>query len=509
MKRAMGAASALAIAAVLNPAPAAADAEQLAAACGACHSEVEGGGLSRISGQRKSPEGWMMTINRMNLIHAAGIAPETRNALVVYLSDTQGLAPAETAAYRYALEKNPSTIESFEEPLKSMCARCHTGARAMLQARTPEEWTTLIDFHVGQFPTVEYQALGRDRDWYKIAREEIAPMLAESHPLETEAWTAWSGADHKPVAGDWVVLTDLPGKGQAYGRLSVTGEASPYQVTGEMKLADGTALPVKGTMNLYTGYEWRANLTVGDTPMRQVIALSEDGARLEGRQFVHAHDSLGGRITGARADGPATVLGAVPEAAKGLSAPVQLVGVGLDGATAEGGALGGLAANAFGATATVSAEAPGLVQVSAGGTGAAIGLFDRIDSLTVEPAFTIARIGGEGAPAITPAGFRAVAWWAGPDAQPGTEDDIRIGQVPATWSVDNLHEVAAKMEDTRWAGTMAADGVFTPAVAGPNPERPFSTNNAGELTVKAEAEGASGAGTMIVTVQRFIDTPIR
>lgn len=509
MKRAMGAASALAIAAVLSPAPARADADQLQAACGACHSEVEGGGLSRIAGQRKTPEGWMMTINRMNLIHDAGIAPETRNALVAYLADTQGLAPSETAAYRYALEKNPSTIEEFEEPVKSMCARCHTGARALLQARTPEEWTTLIDFHVGQFPTVEYQALGRDRDWYKIAREEIAPMLAESHPLETAAWTAWSGADHRPVAGDWVVLTDLPGKGQAYGRLSVAGEASPYRVTGEMKLVDGTALPVQGTMNLYTGFEWRANLTVGDTPMRQVIALSEDGQSLEGRQFVHAHDSLGAPITGARADGPPAVLGAAPEAARGLSAPVQIVGVGLEALTAEGGALDGLAANDFGAAATVTAAAPGLVQVRAGDSGATIGLFERIDSLTVDPAFAMARVGGEGAPPITPAGFRAIAWWNGPDGQPGTADDIRVGEIPATWSVDNLHEVAAKMQDTRWSGVMGADGVFTPAVAGPNPERPFSTNNAGELTVKAEAEGATGTGTMIVTVQRFIDTPIR
>lgn len=509
MKRAMGAASALAIAAVLSPGPASADAELLAQTCGGCHSEVEGGGLSRISGQRKTPEGWMMTINRMNLIHDAGVPTETRNALVAYLADTQGLAPSETAAWRYALEKDPSTIESIEEPLHTMCARCHTGARVMLQARTPEEWALHMDFHVGQFPTVEYQALGRDRDWYKIASEEIAPMLAETHPFETAAWTEWAAAEKTPVAGDWVVLTDIPGKGPAYGRLTVAGDASPYQVTGSFRLADGTELPAEGRMNLYTGYEWRANLTVGDTPMRQVVALSEDGQRLEGRQFVHAHDSLGGPITGARADGPATLLGAVPEAAKGLSAPVQLVGVGIDGATATGGALGDLAANDFGATATVTAEAPGLVQVSAGETGAAIGLFDKIDSLTVEPAFTIARVGGEGAPPITPAGFRAIAWWAGADAQPGTEDDVRIGQVPATWSVDDLHEVAAKMEDTRFSGTMGADGVFTPAVAGPNPERPFSTNNAGELTVKAEAEGTIGTGTLIVTVQRFIDTPIR
>ena len=81
--------------------------------------------------------------------------------------------------------------------------------------------------------------------------------------------------------------------------------------------------------------------------------------------------------------------------------------------------------------------------------------------------------------------------------------------MPATWTVENHNETAVKMEDARWAGTMAADGIFEPAVAGPNPERPFSTNNAGELTVKAEALGLTGEGFLIVTVQRFIDPPIR
>ena len=204
-----------------------------------------------------------MTIVRMRLIHGLEISAADQAALVAYLADTQGLAPSETEGYRYALEKDPNVVEAFDEPFRSMCARCHTGARVLLQRRTPEEWATHIEFHVGQFPTVEYQALGRDRDWYQVARDEMAPMLAELHPLESEAWTAWSAAEKPAVAGDWVVLTDLPGKGAAYGRLTVEGDASPYTVSGEMRLADGTALPVSGSMNLYTGYEWRANLTVG------------------------------------------------------------------------------------------------------------------------------------------------------------------------------------------------------------------------------------------------------
>lgn len=510
MKTVLGATSALALAAGLAALPAQADETLLAEACASCHAMTDAG-LSRIAGQRKTPEGWLMTIVRMRVVHDMEISATDQAQLVAYLSETQGLAPSETTGLRYALEKDPDVVEAFDEPIASMCARCHTGARALMQARTAEEWDLLVEFHVGQFPTIEYQALGRDREWYRIARDEIAGMLAESHPLETEAWTAWQAAEKPAAAGDWVVLTELPGSGPAYGRLSVSGEASPYSVSGALRLADGTALPVSGQMNLYTGYEWRANLDVGGTPMRQVLALSEDGTRIEGRQFHRDQDSLGGRLTGARADGPAQVLGAVPEASSGREAAVQVVGAGLGDLGVEGGTAEGLAANDFGAAVTLSAEDEGLLTLAVGESTAAFAFYDAPDRVSVEPDFTIARVGGGGelVPGAMPAHFRAVGWWNGPDGEPGTEDDIRIGGLDAAWSVENANETAELMEDTAFAGTMEDNGIFLPALAGPNPERPFSTNNAGELIVKAEAEGLTGEARLIVTVPRFIDPPIR
>jgi quinohemoprotein amine dehydrogenase len=65
------------------------------------------------------------------------------------------------------------------------------------------------------------------------------------------------------------------------------------------------------------------------------------------------------------------------------------------------------------------------------------------------------------------------------------------------------------MQDAMFAGEIGADGIFTPAIAGPNPDRKFSTNNAGELNVVATAGELSASGQLIVTVQRFIDPPIR
>ncbi len=52
-----------------------------------------------------------------------------------------------------------------------------------------------MHFHVGQFQTIEYQAMARDRDWFEIALTEIAPWLAETQGLESEAWEAWQQAE--------------------------------------------------------------------------------------------------------------------------------------------------------------------------------------------------------------------------------------------------------------------------------------------------------------------------
>ncbi|MCV6586957.1 MAG: quinohemoprotein amine dehydrogenase subunit alpha [Marinibacterium sp.] len=483
-----------------------ADEQLVIDACGSCHAETETG-LSRIDGQRKSPEGWMMTVVRMQQSHGMYLDPEDRRAIVQYLADTQGLAPAETDGFRWALEREPNVIEAVAEPLGSMCTRCHTEARVGLQRRTPEEWLLHVDFHVGNYPTIEYQALGRDREWYKIAKEEIAPYLAETYPLQTADWDSWQGAEKAAVAGDWVVLTDLPDAGEVYGTLSVTGDASPYEVSGDLITADGSSLPVSGTMNLYTGYEWRATLDIGGDTYRQVLAVSEDGGMLDGRQFLREMDSLGGRLLGVRADADDVILGTVPSAVPAGDAVVQVVGAGLDDLSSDAT----VAANAHGAALTLATEGNGTVGFAAGDATGEIAHYASLDSIVVEPAFTIARVGGgaETGPAVFPAHFRAIGMWNGADGVAGTDDDIRIGRVDASWSVDNLHEHAAHMKDAQYAGQMGDGGIFMPAVAGPNGERPFSTNNAGELTVQANAMGQSADATLIVTVQRFIDPPLR
>ena len=69
------------------------------------------------------------------------------------------------------------------------------------------------------------------------------------------------------------------------------------------------------------------------------------------------------------------------------------------------------------------------------------------------------------------------------------------------------------MQDAEFAGKITGTGLFDPAGAGPNPARPMSTNNAGNLVVIGAVDDAGnkveGRAQLLVTVQRFVDPPIR
>ncbi|MNN87904.1 hypothetical protein D3C81_2055200 [compost metagenome] len=85
--------------------------------------------------------------------------------------------------------------------------------------------------------------------------------------------------------------------------------------------------------------------------------------------------------------------------------------------------------------------------------------------------------------------------------------------MPASWSVANLSDYASTMQDTRFAGTLEANGLFVPGDAGPNPQRKFNTNNAGDLKVTAvvddDGHKVEASRPLVVTVQRWNDPPIR
>lgn len=492
--------------------------------CGTCHTDEGDGKFSRISHMRKTPEGWDMTIGRMIDWHGLKISPTHRERIVKHLADTQGLAPAETAAYRWSLERRPNVVRpAADETEQAMCGRCHTLARPALQRRDADQWLKLVHTHLGEFPTTEYQAQSRDRRWWEIASQEMPQALASRYGLQSDAWDSWRDKAINPadLSGAWSLSGTRPGKGPYVGTMEVErGAKDAYTTRWTIRyLRNGETAEASGDVRLFTGYEWRGTSRLGESTVREVYAVSEDGRSLTGRWFHAEADELGGSMTAVRADGPATVLHVEPAVIKpGTTTRVTLHGAGLGKGLAFGPGVN--VANVehapdgswVAADVTTSVDTPaGALAVKAGKAEAVLAVAADIDRATVEPPFAIARLGGGSTPPVV-AQFELVGWLNGPDGKPETDDDIRVGSLPATWSVDNFDDVAKEMKDTHFAGRMQHNGLFVPAATGPNPQRPFSGNNAGNLSVTGTAEfngkPVEAQGHLIVTVQKWIKRAI-
>jgi quinohemoprotein amine dehydrogenase len=521
--------------ATVLPAPAAgaADVETLLRQnCAGCHGETSAP-FSRMYAQRKTPEGWEMTLRRMQLLHKVPYADadgrpseEVFATLVRHFADTQGLAPEESAPYRYILERRLNTIDVPEDPEYAvMCSRCHSIARVGLQRRTEEEWGHLVQFHLAQFPTTEYQAGGRDRDWLGIAMEKTVPMLGRTYPLETPAWQQWQKAAKPALDGRWRLAGRMPGSGDFDGVMSAVPAADGgFTLQFEGRFASGEPLAGSGAARVYTGYEWRGSLELGGARYLQVLAASADGARMQGRMFLADNEERGIDLSAWKDRGAPQLVAVAPaQLRQGGSATLVLSGTGLEGAPDLGAGVRVdkvVSEDADRVVLEVSATAdaaPGARRVRLGKAARddALVVYERIDRIDVTPAYAVGRVGGAGGsqPEVQ-ARFEALAWANGADAQPGTADDLRIGMVNAEWSIVPWDQKAAEDEDLKFAGQMDKDsGVFTPAAAGPNPARKYQTNNAGALKVLAAVKDGdtvvNGEGRLLVTVQRWNNPPIR
>ena len=485
--------------------------------CQGCHLPEGENALSRISHQRKTPEGWLMTIGRMQTMHQLQISDEDRRTLVKYLADTQGLAPSETDGVRYALERRLNTVEQIGEPTQQMCARCHSGARIALQRRPAKEWEHLVNFHLGQWPSLEYQALSRDRDWFDLAKKDMVPLLAQKYPFDSKAWSDWQKSMPKAatLAGTWSFSGHLPGKGELNGVMTVSPESGDrFKVSLDGQYADGTPFKGQGTAMLYSGYEWRGTVDVDGVSMRQVLAANN--GQLTGRMFEKAHDERGLDFVAAQQGSP-RLLAVQPGYVKaGSEAELTLVGSGLSGTPSFGKGVQVLEVlentpQRVRVKVKAAADAPqGLQAVSVGKLdGPQLAVYREIAEVKVVPAFSVARVGDNGGSTPKVQGrFDAEAWGQGVDGKA-----YRIGVFPAQWKVEPFDDRAREDEDVKFAGIMQADsGVFTPGDAGPNPARKMSTNNAGNLKVIAAVDDAgkarTGEGQLIVTIQRWNNPPI-
>lgn len=490
--------------------------------CLLCHSETgkAEAPFSRISQQRKTPEGWQMTINRMKSQRGLQIKPEDERVLIKYLADTQGLAPSETADFRYVLEREPNVVEqNVPEHVANTCMGCHSGARAGLQRRTTDEWQKLVHFHMGQVPSIEFLAGHRDRPWFQIALNETSTQLGEGYPLVTKAWDDWKAAPKAPLNGEWVMSGYMPDKGEFSATVSVMpNKKDEYILLVNGHYADGSKLSGSGNAKVFAGYEWRGAVVIDGRKMRQVFAASEDGQTLTGRMFLKNDDVMGGAVVAKKAAKSPVIVAVSPTYVKqGTTQTLKITGANLSekislgkGIKVEGVQRKTADYVLVKVTAKANAEV-GARSLMVGSTtlDQAVAVYDSVAHVAITPGESIARIGGNGGPLAKQKSFyRAVGFAAGADGKPGTEDDIKLGYMPATWSLKPFDAVAEEEHDLKYAGTINSQGIFTPGDAGLNSARKMSTNNVGNLAVVGtvtEGDAAvAGEAHLLVTVQDFV-----
>lgn len=495
--------------------------------CGACHLPDGHGHLARISDERKTPEGWVMTIFRMQNVHGLRLPDATRAVIVRYLADTQGLAPSEAAPARFALERRPNVSDlRLPENLQVLCARCHSAARIALQRRTTADWLKNANWHLAQFPTIEYQQNARDRHWWREASSVVPAQLGRLFPLQSKAWSAWQR--HAPIdlAGHWLVRGYEPGRGSYWGTADIHRvAANEYRAVYRLSAAHGGPLDGNSNAIVYTGYEWRGTAILGGQHTHEVFAGSPDGRRITGRWFLANHPEIGADWTARRADESPQIVAVNPQAIRiGASADVTVFGDHLGGLINLGPGLQvrviHRSATHIKLRVTVAASAnPGYrtVRVGSARSPTSIAVYDRVDRIEVTPAYAIARLGGGKIDPVA-AQFDDVAYEDIASAGGGTLA-VNLGALPVRWTVAPFNRQAARDLDVAFAGHMNSTGRFLPAGAGPDPKRKFSADNTGNLFVIAtlKAPVAANAAVMnrvvgkahlIVTVQRWNTPPI-
>ncbi|MFQ5792047.1 MAG: quinohemoprotein amine dehydrogenase subunit alpha [Acidobacteriota bacterium] len=516
--------------------------ELVRSACGACHETDGRGRMSRISYQRKTPEGWQITVKRMIRTGRVQAEPAHAKAIVRYLADHHGLAPSEARPTFYAAEKRPVVEKIQDKDLKATCTRCHLGARFLSQRRTPEEWQLLKGMHLGYFPIVEFQTFrGRVPGWEVgeeggEARDSVAPAvtdkkwrvdrvlerLAKQYPFETPLWGEFlaKGSDHD-LSGRWLLSTYQSGQGLVAGEVTIERSGDDYVTRAELILPNGSLERREGRAILYAGYTWRGSshgAALGEE--REVLMLSDDAQELRGRFFRGAFSELGLDVSLKRLGRDLEIAGVWPRAlAAGQTATVRILGSNFPqsvepvdlrfGPGVRVREVATRSSNRLDVSIEVDKEAPsGRRNVRVLRTTAldVFAVYDRVDYVKVRPEEGLARLGGVKIPKQV-VQFEAVAFHRGPDGDPLTDDDIELVPVEVRWSLEEYH-IRHDDDDLKYVGTIDETGLFTPNIEGPNPDR-GGTNNFGDVwavatyTPPGAARLLRGRAHLLVTVPLY------
>ncbi len=403
--------------------------------CAACHAQDAQGRLDRISSQRKTPEGWYVTVFRMARLYGVTLTDEERSRVVKTLGDELGLAPAEEAPAAYHLERyrHLRTATEFEifgiagadkEAIQGACTRCHSLAFIAEQRRTAEEWKRLRPWHEATWPMLMLTM--RSVDWDETAAKALH-VLTGKYPFETPESSEWMAQKGMELSGSWKIIGHQPTRGDFEGTVTFTRTADGwYRESGTATHTDGKAIRWTGKVALYNRGTVRSDLDLDGGKWKGVYRLfsTPNGGALKGATYKK--DDIGIRFEAAYFR-PGTT-----------PPPVRSYGT----------------------------------KVPAG---------KNVDYIKMVPDWGVATLGDRPPTPRESVQFEAIGFSSGSDRKSGTADDVELGPVEAEWEIKELAFFHGDDEVAFVGKIDKKTGLFTPAPPGANPARKEYRGAAGAL----------------------------
>jgi quinohemoprotein amine dehydrogenase len=449
------------------------------AKCGTCHVRDERGNMQRISWARTTPESWQEVLKQMILLNGLSLTPPEARSIVKYLSSSHGLAPEEAGPVMYDVERRIHEETNIPtESLQETCTKCHSFARALSWRRSIEDWKQFADSHAAR---------------YKIrSTGEAVEFLSKAAPLHTPEWDAWNSRSvTKDLAGRWLVTASVPGHGNYYGEMQMdrAGDDEYDTRVNLTSVRDGSPVQRSGRSAVFGGYAWRGR-SKGTGPAsspddlaneaREVLLMAPDQSTATGRWFWGQYQEFEFNVKLRRASSDPTLIGVDRSSLKtgSIATRIRLTGDHFPDQVAPADLDLGPGVTVRGVVSHSPSEIVAEVDVAADARLGkhdvafrrsvlpdAMAIYDRIDYIKVTPDSIVSAFGDR----THPKGyqqFEAIGYQRGADGKAHTADDVALGPVNVTWSVQVFHEVEGSSSDL--VGTMSPAGLFTPATDNPN-----------------------------------------
>ena len=446
--------------------------------CGNCHARDEHGNMQRISWARTTPEAWQDELKRMILGYGVSVTPAEARSIVKYLSTNHGLAPEEAEPVLYDTERRIHEETNLPRGgLGNACTKCHAFARALSWRRSADDWRQFAESHAAR---------------YKVPNEQTAAFLSKAAPLHTPEWDRWNASTGaKSLAGRWLVTASMPGHGKYYGEMQVDPAGDDEFATRVTlkSVQDGSTIVRTGRSAVYGGYAWRGR-SKGDgtasaapddlaSEAREVLWFAPDQSTGEGRWFWGQYQEFGFDVTLRRpSPGPTPVAVDVTSLRIGSQGNrVRVTGFNFPAEVSPAELNFGAGVSVRRIVSHTADEVIAELDVAAGVPvgkrdlifrgfvlPAAVAIYDRVDYVKVTPESALATFGD----ATHPRGyqqFEAIGYQRGADGKLHTADDLELGPVDVTWSLEVFY--VAEGISTDFVGKVSATGLLTPASASP------------------------------------------